>query len=328
MYIDGNSCTGTCPGTKSYNHNYECKSSCPDGTYYVKSEKECVSQCPNGYYISLSDPKHCVDTCLNDGNYIDTQNKKCTNCNDYYKLYNDPNADGKKTCYNQCPSYTYYIYGSKICYYYPPSSNNHNCYFKENDYSVCYSSCIQIGTSYKYVDNNICYENFNCGDRYYYVDTQDNNIIKCIPEEGIRPSQNPNYINVCVSREYYYLRGKECISGCNENEYIIFPTNNSIYLGITILGACCPNPDCNSSYPYYSDDHILRSSCSYKKVTSNFIKTRNGNCLKTCPSEYPFESSDSIYCVSGCGNGEFIYYIGNTKKCVSSCKNGRSEASS
>ena len=306
-------CKSPCP---KYSQNYLCVDACYNDYVYIEDTYECISQCPNDYY-KTSDGKRCVKICPSTEQYI--QNKICTNCNGGYLLNGYTNIDGPKTCYSNCPSYTYSKYNdnNKICYYFPPDEG---CYFEEDNFKICYTSCTDLSRAknidYKYIDENICYKDFNCGDRYYYKDSSGNTY--CISNESDEPSQRPNYIKVCTKMEYYYLRGKECISGCNlENEYVIFPTNNSIYLGMTILGACCLNPDCNDTYQYYSEDHILRETCEYKKINSGKVHTRNGNCVKSCPPEYPFENEDGNDCSEKCDNK--IYYIGNTKKCVSFC---------
>ena len=318
MYIDinGEKCVYDCKSNKYYVHNYRCYAKCPPELFYVEDELEekfCLSNCPYGYYKLINgEERKCVKKC--DGLFIDPINKACTSCEGDFKLEGKETNDGTNICYTNCPSYTYYKYGFKICKYYPPDSD---CYFIEENYSICYGSCVGLN-SYKYEDNNICYKEFSCGDKYYYKD--ENGIYKCIPEKG-KDTQRPYYIKLCTDIKYYYLRGKECVKNCLENEYIIFPTNNSIYLGITILGACCSNYDCNSTYIYHTEDHILLENCPYKKIDGNnerYNHSRNGNCVKKCPPEYPYESGE--YCKSSCESDEFIYTIGNSKKCVSKCK--------
>ena len=145
----------------------------------------CLSNCPYGYYKQING-KECVNICT--GGYIDLDNQECTNYDGKFKLQGKDSNSGINICYNECPSYTYYINGdnNKICYYYPP---NKDCYFKEDDFSIFYHSCIDlIDESYKYVGNNICYKKFNCGDRYYYKDND--GIYRCIPEKAVRGSEN------------------------------------------------------------------------------------------------------------------------------------------
>ena len=130
-------CKSPCP---KYSQNYLCVDACYNNYVYIDGTKECISQCPNDYY-KTSDGKRCVKVCPSTEQYI--QNKICTNCNGNYLLYGHANIDGPKTCYSNCPSYTYSKYNdnNKICYYFPPDEG---CYFEEDNFKICYPSCTDL----------------------------------------------------------------------------------------------------------------------------------------------------------------------------------------
>ena len=353
------SCKTECPETNKFHYNHKCYNSCKDinsNFYYIRKslesisndggadteendnhkDFECVEKCPNGYY-ELSDVcfKYCPKT--GDNSYVDLKTKKCTTCKkpidptniqpgEGYILYTEmeSNEPNNIICYEKCPSNTFYEINNNICY--PLDTDileqKTECYFSEDNPNICYFSCKDIIPKNIYIHEkivngqNICSKELNCGDNYYY---EIDGFTKCIESGETLINNILKYVSECRKNKLYYLKGKQCVPDCG-NDYRIEPVQ-TIYNGVTKLGKCCSTPDCDSEYPYYSEsDKILNKTCSLKliekKAPNNLISTQ-GNCVLKCPEDYSFESEDGKLCLSTCA---FYYYIGDTKKCISNCK--------
>ena len=340
---DSLSCVDNCYNTKNkYHYNKKCVYSCSGFNYYTQtslnidstspSDFECVNKCPEEYYIYNN---ICLKYCKSsDKQYISINGKDCSSC----KIPEDPsnpksdegfilksdiddsnNDDNQNiNCLKSCPSGTYYKKDDNICYNSENNEKKNLCYFAEDNFNICYYSCQDIPNDYNFEkkenDKNICYKSFNCDNEYYYTK---GGFTKCIDN---------NYVKECGKQGYNYLREKECVLNCNEDEYIIEP-KITIYNGIEQLGKCCTNSNCDSTYPYYSEsDKILKEQCSLKTIEKNGNDDTNrvgvssqGTCVSICPPDYPYESEDGKKCVFSCPNN--YYTIGNTKKCISNCKN-------
>ena len=348
---DSFSCVQNCSNTKNkFHYNYKCVNSCTEKgfKFYTKTsidptsssnvnDLECVNECRTPYLYNFTNIclQHCPKT--SDKSYINKEEKECTSCKipknplnleleEGFLLYQDiVSSPNDITCYKSCPSDTYYKINDNICYI----EIDENCYFSEDDIKICYPSCKEIKEntyffSKKVEGKNICYKNanINCENEYYY---KIDGFAKCIESKTVNINNfGPvdNYILECRKLNYYYLRDKECVSSCNDKEYIINP-EQTIYYGVTELGKCCDYPDCDANYPYYSEaDKILKKTCSLKLIEKNdpdnIIKSTQGNCVSSCPSDYPFESQDGKLCLLKCPY--FYYKIGNIQKCIDNCK--------
>ena len=349
---DSLSCVEYCYNTKNkYHYNKKCVYSCSGFNYYTQtslnidstssipsSDFECVNECPEEYYIYNN---ICLQNCKSSyKQYISINGKECSSCkipedpsnpnsDEGFILKSDIEEDDNDSdnhnininCLKSCPSGTYYKKGDNICYNFNSVDNEDVCYFAEDNFNICYPSCQDIPNDYTFEkkdenNKNICYKNFNCEDQYYY---KKEDFTKCINKND----NTINYIKECGKQGYNYLREKECVPNCNENEYIIEP-KITIYNGIEQLGKCCTNSNCDSTFPFYSEsDKILKSQCSFKTIKNGNEDTigvsSQGTCVSICPPDYPYESEDGKQCVFSCPN--YYYTIGNTKKCINNCKN-------
>ena len=326
------SCVEKCSQTSNiFHYNHKCYKSCSDINdrnkyYYIKTslepitepegdnELECVTECPNNYYL-LSD-EICIKYCpkSSENSYASIKEKKCTTCKKeegfilYSELTEVTTSPKNIFCYESCPPDTYYKINDNICY--KLSIEDKTCYFPEDNKAICYPSCKDIPGGYIYENNNICFKEFNCGDKYYY---QIGELTKCIENDGT----NSNHIKECARQNLNYLKGKECVSDCDPNEYKIEP-EKTIYTGVITLGKCCSSPTCDASYKYYSeDDKILHKTCSLKAIDNLESPkiSKKGTCVATCPEDFPYEK-DNI-CSSICSQ---YYYVAKDKKsCVESC---------
>ena len=331
------SCVAKCSDTPNiFHYNHKCYKSCSllnevGKTFiYIKTslesissgeesnsnELECVTKCPSNYYL-LSD-EMCIKYCpkLSENSYANIKEKKCTTCKKgegfiLNSELSDTNSPKNIFCYESCPPNTYHKINDNICY--TLATEDKECYFPEDDNSKCYPSCKDIEGDYKYENNNICFKEFNCGDKYYY---QIGDIIKCIENDPT----NENYIRECARQNLNYLKGKACVNNCDPNEYKIEPVK-TIYTGVTELGKCCSSPTCDANYKFYSeDDKILHKTCSLKTIensdSGNPKTSKKGTCVATCPDDFPYEK-DNI-CSSICSQ---YYYVAEDKKsCVANCE--------
>ena len=336
-----------------FHYNNKCINSCTEKgfKYYKKtnldssnsaerSELECVNECPKDYYNYLD---ICLKFCpkISDKPYANETSKECTSC----KIPKDPknpqigegyiftpedqnpepetesqNTNQNSFCLKSCPSNYYYKINENKCIKLPSNDDDDidDCYFAEDNKNICYNSCKEIPGGYLNEKDKICYKDFQCEEsKYYNIE----GYVKCIT------GGESDIINECGAHNYNYLRDNECVPECgNEKEYKILPTQ-TIYHGITKLGKCCKNPDCDPEYKYYSEPNkILNKTCSLKLIESadgeNIGKSSKGTCVDSCPSDYPYESQDEngkITCKSNCEN--FYYFIENRKICVDDCKN-------
>lgn len=138
-------------------------------------------------------------------------------------------------------------------------------------------------------------------------------------------------ITFCSKAGFYYIRrtssGIECVN-CDSSEYripyLLDGTGN-----IKNLGECFGSNKCNATYPYYTQDKICQTVCSYKKLAnkdnpSNRITSKDSNCVKECTfNDYQFESSDGTICYNACPDTEKFYYEIRTGrlKCIKDCTN-------
>ena len=337
-------CVESCKETNNpYYYNNKCYNSCnnvtvEDVTYYIKysldlstenvdNEFECVKPCPIGFfkYSINSNNNICLKICpkTSQSPFLNIISGECTSCKvpqnpsnvengEGYFLDEDLNGNNDNVkCIKSCPSGYYYKNNDNRCYKYDSSSIISDCYFIEGNFSVCFTSCQEIGSEYKYEVNHICYKHeVDCGSGYYY--TSGNNKI-CV--------NNDEAISKCTSLNFNYLRDKECVEKCNKDEYIILP-QQTIYDGVIKLGLCCQTPNCGDSsknYYYSEDDKILKESCTLKTIrdgdgTDELISPK-GNCVSDCPENY-YETEDGKYCTLNCGSENYYYMTGDKKKCL------------
>ena len=339
----------SCEEDNRFIYNLECVANCSkEAPYYFKhddpsNKKECVLKCPNGYYLHLDDKKCYKNSCPE--NFYANDSNVCIECNSIeqgYRLFSDTNI--LKRCYSKCPAdYLFHNDGENICY----STNKAdgtalpNCYerndtaitssgsnpsqsvvypyFKIDDPYTCFTSCEKAG-EYKYeVEDYHCSKEFNCPNYYYTKGT----VVKCIEEE---------YLKTCKDLNYMYLRGKECVPECRDNEYIALPVDGGIFVGLLSLGRCCLQKESCGDFKYYCkcEKNLLRNRCLYKRIKNqstainNIISSTEGNCVVDCPPEYPYENEEGTIC-DDTNNDKYYYEIelsDNSKrfKLVENCK--------
>ena len=277
-----------------YPDPYECLDKCPTGTYTDEDSKQClIASCPNDKFIYPNNS--CIETCENDFTYEET-----------ITLDVEPEGEAstidvvKKYCSSFCPrEFPYYHYKFKIC-------ENTTCISRklysafENPY-VCYNSCSEIGSEYKYENDYICYKTqIVCDKPYFYIDENGNEICSTY--------------NECKQKQFKYIKNKQCIKKCNDTDFS-FP-------GVDELGECFSSPEecANKNYLFYNHtDKICKKECELYKTsrTSPTKSKKNDTCFSSyedCPDSHPFYDETEKLCLERCPK----FYLG--KKCFDNCE--------
>ena len=300
---------------KNFPTEKECLEKCPIGTYSDKDGKNCyISSCPNNKLINSS--FECIDNsdCKgyivneevvleikeneanaesggnpNEGNEGGGENSNPSQNPKYYKI-------NRKYCLPSCPYTAPYHYKNGNECYNTNCSERFNYSAYDNPY-ICYDSCQDIDGGYNYSKDYICYKAKITCDSYFYVD--ENNVIKCA-----------NYYE-CIGKGFGYLRGKECIKDCEENEYRIKVDKRDDGV-IQNLGQCFSdvNGCINEGYPYFNTTNkICLKECDGYKISDNKnIKDKEGNCFSVCPQNYPKTDAENKLCLTKC---PFYFYKNN-----------------
>ena len=328
IYIYKETCVKDCQKTNyKYTYNFKCYEKCPSGyELYTDDKLECVDKCKDDYYeldgicYKGKCPENSYKPFTNDNN-------ECVACNNKEKEFYKDNNEFK--CYNSCPDgFLFHYFDNNICY--DSSDSGKKCkdvgpklypYYSDDNPYICYSSCKEISSEYIYENDYLCSKEFECNNYYYEY----NGMTICLNDDSF-------YHKKCSKIGYNYLRGKECVADCYENEYTI-NYQESIYEGIYKLGKCCLDPsNCDTIYIYYSKtEKILRDNCPYKRIMNDLndnldetiTSSTDGNCVLNCPSDYPYETEidNKKVCIKKCPN--FYYYDNedhNTLKCTTDCK--------
>ena len=315
-----------CKETRNkYTHNLECLSECPPEMLYNADDLKCVDECEDNYY-KLNNVCY-KDRCpeYSDKPFYD-DNKQCVACSSeiegyYVKKYDDEEGDPR--CYKSCPEgYYLHYYDDNICY--KSGGADDTCenigikaypYHKKDDFT-CYPSCQSISGDYKFEKDYKCLteSEYICPSDYFYYKNEGMTV--CVHKD--------KYIKQCAKNGYNYLRERECVKKCDDDEYTVNYIE-TIYDGMVELGRCCKDPsNCKNGYKFYSKtEKIIRKDCKYKRIKNKDddpIESSDGNCVIKCPSDYPCEYNDGI-CIESCDAEDFYYFSEDgTKKCIDNCR--------
>ena len=280
---------------KNFPSEKECLEKCPTGTYTDKDGKNCyISSCPDNKLISSN--FECIDINNCEGYIVNEEvvleiNENVGN-EEIIKKY----KINKKYCFASCPNTAPYYYKNGNECYNTNCSERFNYSAYDNPY-ICYDSCQDIEGSYNYSKDYICYKAKTTCDSYFFVD--ENNVIKCA-----------NY-HQCIENGYAYIRGKECVKDCEENEYKIKADKRDDGV-IQNTGECFSdiNGCINEGYPYFNTTNkICLKECDGYKISNNeAIKDKEGNCFSICPQNYPKTDIENKLCLTKCP----FYFYNNT----------------
>ena len=350
FYLDPTtlSCYKDCKETSNkFYKDHKCYKNCSSvGStyeYYNYDTFECVVECTDGRYKSIPD-KTCYqnsDDCYKNSDksliYINPEQKICNlTCNDYI-LKTVQHGKNIYYCLRSCTT-KYNLDGStnsadvnyfrknddKMCI----QSCENDIYYKYKPYSgyneysyICYKSCKDISSAYKFEYNYICYK--SAGDipgtiQYFYE------------KDGVtkyKSIESETQEAFCSKVGYFYLKKgyvNECVKDCGGLDYKVFYKLSNEGT-IEEFGKCLETCDITSDYRYYSSetgsDRICRKECLKKKIvdsSNNIVNSEKGTCVDECPTNYPYESIDGKSCLQECPF--FVENSGGKKKCVASCK--------
>ena len=276
------------------NGEYICYPSCldipPRGTInYIISEHECSSSCNNNndYYYKINEGLFKCVTAANDCtdlgyNYL-TEHECSNKCdNNYYKLNSSPLIkcfSEPKDCLDGATGPVYYNEESKTCWTSSSIASIINNYYVDTVSNIDPNDSTS-SKIYKLVNN--------C-EKYYYINTEDNNYKYCI--------------NDCKTKDLFFLNGnKECKTDCiNDNfqKYYYDPYNNEC------LDTCKGRP-------------IYKYQVGYTTTPTSSIECIN-NCIDTTDTKY--NNFDSNICLNYCGadDSNKKYHAYDKYLCYSSC---------
>ena len=328
-----------CPNTYKYKQDKQCVATCDNNRYLFNNE--CLLDCNSDQFLQRS-----VTTDSNGNSikicqclyYWKTNSNGLINCysgescsEDEYKLLkidtkectkicNSPYYRFNNICYNnECPGKTeksndnkcvceqsYYIdsNGNTVCIDYSVSKgeNDNQLYSLSNSKEKVYdcSTKNQIVFHHSCIPNHQCVNNKNINNDVciclynYYIG--DDDVMVCLPQ-----TQNcSNTIN------YLYLKGKECVKQCDNDDYIF---------NYQCLGSCSAENLIDD--PSISNYKACKCS-SYWHKEDNLIKCDEGD---ECIPSHPLIIDGSRECVNKC-NGDYIYEFNQIcyKKCPSDSK--------
>ena len=313
----------------------ECLEKCPVGTYRDEKKKKCyISSCNDEKYIfNINSNLECdncnkitnVDSIQPGEGYIFKENfiiKIIEKHPDSSKFYNIT----KKFCLSSCPkSSPYHNYYENECY--KTTCRDRGKFAAYDNPYICYNSCSLIESdNYNYENNYICYKTPVTCDNYYYIDK--NKMTQCASYEQ------------CIGLQFKYIKGKECVNECDQNDYKIEQILNNEEK-VQTIGACLSDKnDCikEGNIFFNQTERICRKECDVYKISTDIpIEDGNGDtCFSSCPSNYPYKDLDNKLCLTKCENFFYgnvcydscnndkiqKYYFEGTKKCVDECKIG------
>ena len=294
------------------------------------SKNYCIDSCKEKRLFFFKDDtsKLCIDKCrktiVSDGgtednkyyNYNPTTNECVEDCGDTinFVFYEKATSTEDKSCLISCPSGKFYDYNSHECIDKCGEDDPDNKYHAIND-NVCYPSCKDIpGGSYIYqIIDDSTIQNYKCSTlesdcNFYYYKKSD----------GIYECQTSN---TCPSAptSYYYLKGKECLTNCNEYYTLDMPDTLS---GSSLVKCYETLEDCFISglAVYY---HTASKQCWTNFPSSNYYITKTidgkSEIIKNCVKFIYHDSSTSLdYCIDNCKD-KGQYFIGSNNLCQANC---------
>ena len=264
--------------------------------FTVLPTKQCVKECPENYTYSFND--YCFESCekgnelLKSFNLIENNNNivnqdgdsKICKCENLWKF----SESSKIECLNDdnCESGFLLIVATKECYNGSqcreenPLLFNNKCYNEDN---------CPVNTIYKDDSPKTC----SCI-KYYYIDSQNNNNIECLPENEACPEGYYliNSKNKCVQEEdselnnYYNFNGiyyNNCprYTKYDEEQKVCICDNLYRYWHIESNILYCGLENC----PNYKTKYIIDTKeCLLQCSDSSEYKVEyNGICYRECP---------------------------------------------
>ena len=298
--IENNECRSQCSDGKFLDNN-QCVNNCTyPNNYYMEGSNECVKNCEERGYFS--EGKKCVKSCSEINAFLNGTN--CVSECESKKYYVNNTEEGiKKTCIDECPSYSYLnsISNITIC--------KDECNYKLNGTKVCKDIC---EGDYKFYDSNNGNCLYQCPENQFYINEAeylDNNTIcyaKCPNNYPYHNTVSHICSNKCDSG-YLNFTSKKCMANCggkifvdNETKYCL---NDCKDLGLFEFGEKCTR-NCSEE-----GKDLLGNMESKKCECFNFFyidETNRTICVDNCPESYKYRLFKTRQCLKNCTDNNYI----------------------
>ena len=279
----------------------KCLEKCPEGFNYIGHGNICKENCrtdPNGeYYYRVNDHvahDHLIYKCINNCDEASITNE-ITSTIITFPYHSKKNNECHR---NKCPTYAPHFISSQPYDCLDKCPDEFPFYDKANSNYECVENTICTGSDKFYFDGE-CFN--DCGSRMYY-DTKKICLDKCRDKE-IKQLEGTRYICKEACEHYIYfeseLDDQSCVIDCPEDKRFIGKND--------ICKKSCDEEDGINYYKYPVVDTTL-SYIIYKCVSGcegehdfNLKLINNGpECYHTCPSNYPYLSSEENLCYDDC----------------------------
>ena len=309
-------CKPNC-NNEEYILNNECYEKCPKNYNKIGKNNICIENCDisNGEYFrkieTITSPEEytiykCISQCSNDDGIYETENKECFfQCPEGKKFVVQNEFD----CLPSCPdTHPFYLLteidittGHLICTDIFPCENGK--YFLDGS-CLTQAQCIEKGKN-AFDPKKICIN--NCDD-YLLKKKITDDFYKCLNNCDKYIVNNNECVEDCPNINNFIVNGKYCKDKCQET------SDQNYYLYKDLL-----------AYQIY----ICVSSCNGPDYKLRVSDDSNKQCFKSCPSEYPYLSTNDNICYFTCvENTERPYSLTTiendiTKKICSDSCNGK-----
>ena len=129
-------------------------------------------------------------------------------------------------------------------------------------------------------------------------------------------------MQTCIDKKFSYIKGKECVNKCDDNDYRVekIVNNNG---EIQNIGKCFSEAkECTNINYIFIKSKICDTKCDlFKTSQTNPLPNDSGDtCFQDCPTNYPYKDTKNKLCLMNC---EKYFYKSNGKsECMDNCKSG------
>lgn len=344
-YFNGSDkrCVEKCPSDKPYSESdlRTCLTECPKTgkKYHIEGETNCRYNCPEGSKI---DDNVCKSICPI-GKYLDFKGENCIpECIGNYLYY----IEGINQCLRECPKTGYFIEDKKCV----TSCSKNNSFVKgdkctdscpyfveEYSYNNCTEKCPEDHPFYRIGDDDIkyCIRHCElsmpdgecvsqCNETFNHINYENGKCLKECPGFYVNNSDNITcYIKCPDNFPFYNISTKECMSQCEENEYINITNNQCMdscnFKIFNNSGNIYCLKDCDDLGLFKFGENQCLKDCSLGEENSNMVPNF---ATKTCECKQLYTiKEDKIFCLAeeDCIMTEYKYRLFGTQKCLEDC---------
>ena len=296
---------------------------------YDNSITRCNDVTTTDYKLPLYGSKRCLKTC-NENRILTPTEDECyeanTPCSNMYGYSNTKlitKSNGLKKC--EC-MYKFYF----------DENNKKNC-LKEDDICPekrkwlipntmeCIKSCSDSDNKYPYIFQTFCLnlcplrseideanKNCSCGERFWYEKSRGNFeclLENCISDYPVSIESTKECVKTCKGTYYKYLYNNKCYGSCN---FIANTVEKTIDSPLGEYTCFCKkfwyyDVDDNNNMYCPPDNTDVKKCRDYIDKDVPYLVEATGQCVKTCPSEYPYYFNH--ICYSSCEYANEAYKL-------------------